>query len=189
MALQQRRRHLLLRYLSLSSLVLLVALIGYSSFMTYPLVRRSSTVGSGLIILALAAGLASLFSPCSFPLLLTVLAREATHSKRALLKTAVAFTLGMITFLMLLGGALAAGAGSVISQITFTSSAGRILRFSVGLILIAFGLWQIQGKSLSFIWLNQLLQPLWHRQTRWRRKSTSLGYGLYGFGYILAGFG
>jgi hypothetical protein len=69
------------------------------------------------------------------------------------------------------------------------SPAGRICRFMVGLILLGFGLWQIRGQSLNFVWLNHLLQPLWHMQTRWQRKSTALGYGLYGFGYILAGFG
>lgn len=94
-----------------------------------------------------------------------------------------------MAFLMLLGTALAVGAGSFISQFTFTSDAGRSLRLMVGLILIGFGLWQLRGQSLNFVWLNQLLQPLWHTQTRWQRKKSSLGYGLYGFGYILAGFG
>ena len=186
----QLRRQALYRYLLLIGFVLLVALIGYGGFILYPRVTRPSNAGSGLLLLAIAAGLASLFSPCSFPLLVTILAREAaTNSKKTLVHTAVAFTLGVMVFLMLLGTALAVGAGSFISQFTFTSDVGRILRFIVGLILIGFGLWQLRGQSLNFVWLNQLLQPLWHTQTRWQRKKSSLGYGLYGFGYILAGFG
>jgi cytochrome c biogenesis protein CcdA len=176
----------LYRYLLLISLVLLLALTGYSSFILY----SQLAAGSGLVLLAKAAGLASLFSPCSFPLLVTLLARKASaESKAALMRMAGAFTLGVMAFLILLGVALAIGAGAFVSQFTFTSIAGRILRIIVGLILISFGLWQIRGQSLNVGWLTQLLQPLWHAQTRWQRQKTTVGYSLYGFGYILAGFG
>ena len=178
------------RYLLFIGFVIILALMGYSSFILYPQVIRPSAAGSGLVLLAIAAGMASLFSPCSFPLLVTLLAKEATtHSRTALVRTVVAFTLGVVGFLIWLGTALAVGAGSLISQFTFTSSAGRILRLTVGLLLITFGLWQMRGRSLNWGWLTNLLQPLWQTQTRWQRKSTFLGYGLYGFGYILAGFG
>ena len=177
-------------YILLIAIVLLVAIIGYGSFVLYSRLSLSASIGGGLILLAMMAGMASLFSPCSFPLLVTLLAREAaSRSKNSLVRSSVAFTVGAMLFLILVGLILALGAGSSISQFTFTSPAGRVLRLTVGTILIGFGVWQVRGQSLNFAWLNSSLQPLWNQQARLRRRKNSLSYGLYGFGYILAGFG
>lgn len=177
-------------YLLFIGIVLIAAVIGYGSFIFYQGFSRQALTGSGLVLLAIAAGVASLFSPCSFPLLVTLLAREVSgQSKRSLVQAGTAFTIGVMLFLILVGMALALGAGSAVSQFTFTSTAGRLLRGMVGIILIGFGVWQLRGKSLSFGWLNRLLHPLWTEQARMRRRRSSLSYSLYGFGYILAGFG
>ena len=64
------------RYLALIGAVVLLALIGYVSYALYPRFALPPAAGAGLLLLASAAGLASLFSPCSFPLLVTLLARE-----------------------------------------------------------------------------------------------------------------
>jgi cytochrome c biogenesis protein CcdA len=168
--------------------VLLLAVAGYTGYILYPRFDLPPATGVSLLALAAAAGIASLFSPCSFPLLMTLLAREAVEHGR-LIRTAIAFTAGMTLFLLLAGLTLALGAGRWISAVTFTSSAGRLLRLTVGLALISFGLWPVQGKSWMFPWLNQVLQPLWTKQAQLRRRQSSLSYGLYGFGYILAGFG
>lgn len=53
----------------LFTLVLLLALSGFAVFQLYPGLIGA---GTGLILLAAAAGTASLFSPCSFPLLVTL---------------------------------------------------------------------------------------------------------------------
>jgi cytochrome c biogenesis protein CcdA len=175
-------------YLLLALGVLLLAAAGYTGYVLYPRFGLPPVAGVGLLALAAAAGIASLFSPCSFPLLMTLLAREAAERGR-LIRSAVAFTAGMALFLLLTGLALALGAGEWISAVTFTSTAGRLLRLVVGLVLIGFGLWQVQGKSLTFLWLNRALQPLWTKQAQLRRRQTTVSYGLYGFGYTLAGFG
>ena len=187
---QRLSNHLIHRYLLLIAVVLLMAIIGYGSFVLYPYLSLPASAGSGLILLAVMAGMASLFSPCSFPLLVTLLAREAgSSSKRSLVRSAAAFTIGATLFLILVGIILALGAGSSISQFTFTSPGGRLLRVIVGTVLIGFGVWQIRGQSINSAWLNRSLQPLWNQQARLRRRKNSLSYGLYGFGYILAGFG
>jgi cytochrome c biogenesis protein CcdA len=178
------------RYLMLSGAVLLLALAGYSTYALYPRFALTTTAGSGLPLLATAAGLASLFSPCSFPLLVTLLARETDgQSRGTLYRSATAFTVGVMFFLLLLGAAIGLGAGALITRFTFSSPAGRGLRLLVGLSLISFGFWQLRGRSLNVAWLNRALQPLWDRQFRLRQRKTTLSYGLYGFGYVLAGFG
>ena len=176
------------RYFWLATAVLLISLFGYGGFALYPRLDLNSAAASGLLLLAVMAGIASLFSPCSFPLLLTLLARETSANGR-LLRSAGAFALGAALVLTLIGLAIAAGTGNWIASVTFTSPLGRILRLLVGLALIGFGTFQIQGKSLNVGWLNRLLQPLWRKQALLRRQQTTLSYGLYGFGYILAGFG
>ena len=178
------------RYLALIGAVLLLALAGYSTFVLYSRFVLPTTAGSSLLLLAVAAGVASLFSPCSFPLLVTLLARKTDGQPRSTLYwSATAFTIGVMLFLALIGVAIGLGAGALITRFTFTTPAGRGLRFLVGLLLISFGFWQLRGRSLNAAWLNSALQPLWDRQYRLRQRNNILSYGLYGFGYVLAGFG
>ena len=130
------------RYLLLIGGVLLLAILGYGFYTWYPRFALPSDAGTGLLLLALMAGLASLFSPCSFPLLVTLLAREAGEfSNRQLVQAALAFTIGTSLFLLITGTAVAIGAGTFIASFTFTSTAGRILRVLVGLMLIVLGIW------------------------------------------------
>ena len=177
------------RFFWLATAVLLLALIGYTGYVAYPHFALSASANTSLLLLAAVAGVASLFSPCSLPLLLTLLGREAAVENGRLWRSAAAFTAGMVLFLLLIGFALALGAGQWIAAVTFTSAAGRLLRLAVGLALLGLGLWQARGKSLAFSWLNRALQPLWTKQAQLRRRQTTISYGLYGFGYTLAGFG
>ncbi|MDT8305317.1 MAG: hypothetical protein RRC07_05225, partial [Anaerolineae bacterium] len=62
-------------FLGLVIAVLLLALAGYAGYVLYPRFALPAASGAGLLLLAAAAGLASFFSPCSFPLLATLLAR------------------------------------------------------------------------------------------------------------------
>lgn len=182
-------------YPLLSTGVVLVALVGYRAFVAYRQAPLPSAIGISLFALAAAAGFASLFSPCSFPLLLTLMTREAidttnrTTSKSHLFRFALIFSLGAVFFLILTGAVMALGAAPIVSRITFTSLAGRLLRVFTGLFLIGVGWWQFQRRSINAGWLNSLLQPLWRAEARLRRQRSSLRIGLYGFGYILAGFG
>ena len=181
-------------YLLLLIGVVLVALAGYGVFIAYLQVPLPSVAGIGLLALAATAGFATLFSPCSFPLLLTLLSYEAsdrsgnTTSRRRLFRFAFIFAVGAATFLLLTGAAMAIGAGPIMARITFASPAGRLLRLFTGLALIGFGWWQWQGRSLNASWLNLLLQPLWRAEARLRRQRSGARVGLYGFSYILAGF-
>lgn len=183
-----------IQYVLLVTGLFLLAAIGYGGYVLYPRFNLPAATGIPLLILAALAGIASLFSPCSFPLLMTLLAREAGdengRSPTRLVHFAAIFAAGATLFLLLSGAALALGAAPLFARVTFASSAGRMLRAVVGVVLVGFGLWQIRGHSLNFSWLNNLLQPLWRAQAHLRRHERSAtGVALYGFGYILAGFG
>lgn len=170
------------------------ALAGYAGYALYPRFNLPASSGAGLLMLAAAAGIASFFSPCSFPLLVTLLARE-TEGKRkhpvvGALGFALALSAGASLFLVLTGIVIAAGGGAVFEEVTFTSTAGRVIRFSAGAFLIILGLTQtgVFGIPL-FAKLKESSLPLQRAQARLGRTHPATGFFLFGFGYILAGFG
>lgn len=174
--------------------VSLLALAGYTGYALYPRFDLPAASGAVLLALAAMAGIASFFSPCSFPLLLTLLARatpQETGQKRLQhsLRFAAALALGASLFLLLAGGALSFGAGVFFQGVTFTSSAGRAIRSAVGGLLILFGL--VQMGKLPNIFDNtwRVVAPLLRTQAKLRRSNPAIAFGLYGFGYLLAGFG
>ncbi len=182
-------------YIFLAAIVGVLALAGYTGYVLYPRFDLPAASGIGLLVLAAGAGIASFFSPCSFPLLVTLLARESggrTGEPRTPLPRALSFAtalaLGASVFLLLTGTAIALGAAALFEGVTFTSTAGRVIRLVVGTLLILLGLIQVGLLPVSFS-AHAVANPLMRRQARLRREQPTLGVGLFGFGYILAGFG
>ncbi len=181
--------------------VALLGLVGYLGFVVYPSLDLSAGVGVGLIALATAAGIASFFSPCSFPLLVGMLGRPvaeragtdgARRSTRRSLAFAAALSFGVVVFLGLLGAVIALGGDAVVEGVDFTSTAGRVLRVSVGTFLILVGLIQIGHLRVPLRRFQPSLERFLRRQ---RRESRGQGpprlgrFALFGFGYLAAGFG
>jgi cytochrome c biogenesis protein CcdA len=180
-------------YILLATIVGVLALAGYLGYVLYPRFDLPAATGIGLLVLAAGAGIASFFSPCSFPLLVTLLAREsgAGESRNRLarpLSFATALALGAMIFLLLTGIAIALGAAALFEGVTFTSTAGRVIRLVVGALLIVLGLIQLGMLPVSLS-AHAVADPLMRRQAKLRRERPELGYGLFGFGYLLAGFG
>lgn len=187
-----------LRYIAWATASVALGLAGYLGYVVYPRFDLPAEAGAGLLVLAAAAGVASFFSPCSFPLLVSMLARplaapddsDPRHrpSGRAL-GYAMALSLGAATFLALLGGVLALGAGSVVDDVTFTSTAGRVLRVVVGVALIVFGLVQTGRVPVDLRRFEPALHRTLGKQAGLRRRRPLRGFALFGFVYLLAGFG
>jgi cytochrome c biogenesis protein CcdA len=183
-----------IRYTLLVAAVILLSAAGYVGYAVYPRFNLPPVTGIGLYVVAAEAGLGSFFSPCSFPLLATLLSRslgpvdEQRAWKRAL-QFGAALAVGASAFLLLTGGGIALGGGALFSQVTFASTTGRILRMAVGALLVLLGLVQMGILSLPFDRIAELAYPLEKAQARLRRERPVLGFALFGFGYILAGFG
>jgi cytochrome c biogenesis protein CcdA/copper chaperone CopZ len=178
--------------------VLMLALAGYAGYVLYPRFGLPAVEGASLLLLATGAGIASFFSPCSFPLLVTLLAREigaqdpsreARRPMRSVLTFATALSLGAAVFLLLSGLVIALGGQALFAGVTFTSPAGRIIRTVVGVLLIVLGLMQAGVLPFSLHAMEHVSRPLMRSQARARRTRPVLGFGLFGFGYLLAGFG
>ena len=183
------------RYWAWAGAAMVLGLAGYVGYVLYPRFDLPAGAGAGLLVLATAAGVASFFSPCSFPLLVSMLARPLTTSApsgrpiRRALGHATALSVGAAGFLVLTGGALALGAGSLIKDVTFTSSTGRALRIVVGAVLILFGLVQLNRIQVNLRRFEPALHGVLRKQATLRRQRPFAGFVLFGFVYLLAGFG
>lgn len=190
-----------LRYAALALVVLVAGLVGYVGFVIYPRLDLSAGVGAGLVVVAAAAGVASFFSPCSFPLLVGMLGRplveraetgERRQPTRSSLAFATALSLGVVAFLALLGTAIALGGDAIIKDVTFASTTGRVLRITVGMFLILVGLVQLGRISVPLRRFEPALKGFLRRQRREGRgqgRPELLRFGLFGFAYLAAGFG
>jgi cytochrome c biogenesis protein CcdA len=174
-----------------------VALAGFAGYVVYPRFDLPSVAGAGLLVLAAGAGVASFFSPCSFSLLVTMLARPtaqaAQRTGRCPIRPALVFAAGLsvgaASFLALAGGAVALGGAALFEGVTFTSAAGRIIRALVGALLIVLGLVQLGVLAVNLRRFEPRLHDVLRRQARLRRRRPFAGFTLFGFVYLLAGFG
>jgi len=181
-------------YILLVLAVLLIALTGYLGYAIYPRFHLPPVTGFGLLVLAIAAGIASFFSPCSFSLLIAILARVPETKKRQFALRNVpgfstALALGATVFLLLTGAGIALGGAALFERVVFTSLAGRVIRTSIGVLLVFLGLGQAGFLPISFHGIEKMIGPLLRKDARLRRRAPLLGYSLFGFLYILAGFG
>lgn len=183
-----------LRFVLLAVGLAIAGAAGYLGYAFYPRFRLSSATGATFWLLAAAAGTASFFSPCSFPLLLTLLGRRVTAAPpgrrgRAAVAFAAMFSLGAVAFLAAVGVALGAGAGAAVGSVTFTSVAGIAIRITVGSLLILLGLIQAEVLPVSFHRVEGALRPLSGAVARLRRSHPAAGTVAFGFTYLLIGFG
>jgi cytochrome c biogenesis protein CcdA len=183
------------RYVLLVAAVVVAALAGYAGYVLYPRFDLPSVTGVGLLALAAAAGFAAFFSPCSFPLLATLLARQtgAGQPPRVRLRRALLFaaslSIGAVAFVLLLGVLLAGAGRGLAGGITFTSTPGRILRVVVGLGLIVLGLVQTERLRVNLRVAESGIHGLLSRPAGLLHHQPVAWFALFGFGYLAAGFG
>ncbi len=183
------------RYLLLVAAVVVAATAGYVGYLVYPRFDLPAAAGAGLFVLAAAAGWAAFFSPCSFPLLATLLARHTgagqpvgSRLRRALL-FAASLSVGAVAFVLAVGVLFALGGRGLAEAVTFTSTTGRAIRVIVGVLLIVLGLIQTNRLNVSLRRLEPAIHGLLRRQAALRRPHPVAGTALFGFGYLAAGFG
>jgi cytochrome c biogenesis protein CcdA len=178
--------------------VLIVSLVGYFGYLLYPRFGLPAVDGASILLLAAAAGIASFFSPCSFPLLVTLLSghsgfgsgdQKTSPSSRNAYSFAAALALGAALFLILSGLVISFAGETLFAGVVFDSPAGRIIRGVVGAALIFLGLMQTGVLPFSMYGVEKIVRPLMRSQARIRRQRPFSGFMIFGFGYLLAGFG
>lgn len=181
------------KYWLLIGLTVVIALAGYAGYVLYPRFGLPPVEGLGLLGLAAASGVASFFSPCSFPLLVTLLAGHSVGSQTEDSPSPTVFgaslALGAALFVAAVGVVIAIGGAALFGGVTFASTPGRIIRLIIGALLIVLGLSQIGILGFSMHGIARLLQTRSDGRIRRRGGAAWPRFAIFGFGYVLAGFG
>ncbi|MBW3662777.1 MAG: hypothetical protein KY469_06730 [Actinobacteria bacterium] len=183
------------RYAMLTAAVLIAAGGGYAGYVLFPRFDLPAVTGAGTLLLAAAAGSAAFFSPCSFPLLATLLARHTGAEKplpqrlRRSVGFAAALAVGASVFVLAVGLLFALGGRGLAGAVTFTSTSGRVIRIVIGLLLLVLGAIQADKLAISFRRFEPAIHGLLKRQASLRRRHPVAGTAVFGFGYLAAGFG
>lgn len=167
--------------------LVVIGVAGYLGFVAF--VGSDREAGAGVMVLGAATGFAAFFSPCSFPLLLTFLARRSADSKRAAFLSALRMGAGAVALLAVVAGVIALGGAGVATLVEFDSVPGRVFRLLVGLALVLFGLRQSRLLRLRMRWLDRVAGLAGRVLDPSTVSGTARHDVVYGLGYLLAGFG
>lgn len=167
--------------------VFLVGVAGYMGFVAF--VQSDGPGGSSVLMLGALTGFAAFFSPCSFPLLLLFLARRADESTGSVLASSLRVGLGASLMLALVGLSFVVIGSSIGGLLIFDQPSGRVFRMILGGVLIVFGLKQSRLVKLPLGWMDSVASAAGQRFDPSRASTRVGGDILYGFGYLLAGFG
>jgi cytochrome c biogenesis protein CcdA len=181
------RRRARVRFGAVAVGLLVAGLAGYVGFVAVADGDRSSS--SAIMALAAAAGFAAFFSPCSFPLLLTFLTRRADESIGAAAVTAIRVGLGAATLLAAIAAVTAVAGDAAATALGFDRPAGRVFRVAIGSGLIIFGLRQARLIRMRMRWLDRVAGRAAAIFDTSQSSGRSRSDFVYGFGYLLAGFG
>ncbi len=175
----------------------LIALGGYVVFLNFA-AGGPTLSGGGYLLVAVVAGTAAFFSPCSFPLLPSYFAAYSravggqgrSAGRSAILAHGSAAAAGVITFNVILGLVLGlAGLGIAKSLLLIGPSPSQVtqaIRSVVGVALVGLGIAQVGGLSLHgrlLEWFTRFFQ------SRSAQRGPLMALFLYGFGYTVIGIG
>ncbi len=171
-------------------LVALIVAAGYIIFRYFVISIAATPEAYSLLFLAIVAGIATFFSPCSFPLMPGYLAAFGTAKdvERRVIYYGLAGAAGIVLFNLLLGAVIGLVGASFAESLAITSGVPshvtRVLRIAIGIILILFGMIQLANLpffTAFFHKIGRLVSP--------NQEKSAKSIFLYGFGYTAAGLG
>lgn len=176
-------------YVILSISLLALGFLGYLGFLLYQQSILSRYASLSLLLVAVAAGMASFFSPCAFSLLPAWLAYYPTgepRGRRQAITSGLFAALGVFAFLAILGILIALFGQVFFSSVTSGSSASAWIRGVMGVVLVILGAVQVGGSLPGAAFFHRLAS--WTRVLSAKRRTPGDMFW-YGFAYTLAGIG
>jgi cytochrome c-type biogenesis protein len=179
--------------------ILVAALVatGYGVFVFF-IKSFSPTAGTlSLLIFAVIAGVATFFSPCSFPLMpgyltrhLQVMNRDSDKARRSVVSNGLAAAGGVFLFDLILGLAIVLIGSSFAGSLGISGSSPnlyvRIFRGTVGAFLVLLGILNLKGTG---IFHNDSLTSIGKRLMKNGALKPSREMFAYGFAYVSVGIG
>lgn len=181
------RRRSRVRFAATAVGVVVIGVAGYVGFVAF--VGSDRDVAAGVMVLAAGTGFAAFFSPCSFPLLLTFLTRRSGDSPGAALLSALRVAAGAVLLLATVASVMTVGGAALGGVVEFDTTTGRLFRLGIGLLLVLFGLRQARLLGLKLRWLDAMAGLSARLFDPGRVSHPARRDVVYGFGYLLAGFG
>lgn len=176
------------------AVVAVAAIAGFGGFRLAAGLELGDGAGAGMVALAAVTGFAVFFSPCSFPLVIAMLAGSdraaaAGRRRRDAVATGLAMGVGAAVFLLLTGVAVGLAGEGLAQSVGFNTIGGRILRATIAGVLVTSGLAQLGLVSVPLWRVTQLARPVERRRAVVAERHQYRAHMLFGFGFILAGFG
>lgn len=182
------------RWLTVSVSLALITLSGYVTFIIFIREFVPNAASISLLLFALVAGVATFFSPCSFPLLPGYLAHYLSASRtnriRDLLNTGMLAGLGVLSFNLALGVTIAAVGASVAQSLAIStpSPSNLVLLFRglVGMLLIGLGAMNLRGSQLFH---SRFFREIAQRLRGATKANRNPSIFAYSFAYVSVGIG
>jgi cytochrome c-type biogenesis protein len=188
----QTSNRLLLRSAAAISAIALIVIVGYLGFLFYVVnIGVASPVTTiGVTLVAVIAGVATFFNPCSFPLLPSVVTRYRDSEKKGgPVQNGLIVGSGIVTFNVILGAAIGlAGAGVGLSLSLAQPDpplAILLFRGAIGALLTGLGVMAIAGRGFHTLVGAKVGAWISSRREAGPRR----GLFAYGFGYNALGIG
>ncbi len=181
----------------LAILVAVLVAIGYGVFVFF-IEGFSPTAGTlSLFIFAVIAGVATFFSPCSFPLMpgyltrhLQVMDRDPNKARTSVVSNGLAAAGGVFLFDLILGLAIVLVGSSFAGSLGISGPSPnlyvRIFRGTVGTFLVFLGILSLKGTG---IFHNDSLTSIGRRLMKNGELKPSREMFAYGFAYVSVGIG
>ncbi len=189
---EEKRKSYATRYVLTILSILVVTLLGYLGFVTFLKDVMPAFNNYGLYLLAMAAAIATFFSPCSFPLLPGYLSfyynTEQVDGRKWAFHRGTPAAAGVVTFTVILGVIIALLGQGVAGSFSISSPNPslftRVFRIGLGLFLVSLGAIQLSNVTFHNHFLDALTGRFYATA-----KGGNRGLYLYGFGYNAAGIG
>lgn len=168
-------------FISLAGLVLVV-LVGYLLFSYFVVKVMPEVLSLSLFIVAIVAGIAAFFNPCSFAVLPAYitgifLRKEKKVKRERIVYYGILAALGLITFNLILGIFMGILGEGFIKSFSLSHPLVRAFRGGIGLILLVLGFMYLSGKGFHY--------PIFERISRifQNLRTTSFSTSMYAYGF------
>lgn len=184
----------LIRNVMIFVLIALIILAGYYAFILFMTKVVPTLASFGIILVAIIAGIATFFNPCSFPVLPAYLtsffsAKEESKRKNVVIYYGLIVSLGIITFNLIFGSLIGILGENFAKSLALATENPNvfvlIFRGITGVILITLGLMAIRGGGLHSSIFNKISRNVYSLQG----KNPTRSFYVYGLGYNLIGIG
>ena len=168
--------------------LMLIAIIGYLTFSYFVVKVMPETLSFSLFIVAVVAGIAAFFNPCSFAVLPAYITgifstKEKKIKSERTLYYGILAAFGIITFNLILGILMGVLGEGFVKSFALDHPLVRVFRGGAGLVLLLLGFMYLFGRGFHYPVFEKIGRSFQNLKTT----SASASMYVYGFSYNAIG--